>query len=146
MQKDKIKRKDAAETNIRAYIKRCIVHILIFCIVTLICTTVIAFSFYNLDDPSSFSRLCAEISLYVSFTICTCMLLKGITDKRIIWGFIYGAVLLFFLYAISLMLGNGFGSVYKTVLRFAMPIWGAFIGVLFKKARTKSARKRKRRT
>ena len=146
MQKNKIKRKEATDSSVSAYIKRCVIFILIFCIVTFICTTVIAFLFYNLNDPTSLSGLCAEISLYLSLTICTCMFLKGIGDKKIIWGFIYGAALLLFLYIFSLLPGNSFESPHKTVLRVTMPFFSAFIGLLLRVTWTKDKKRRKRRT
>ena len=146
MQKNRARRKEAPNTNTFSYIKRCIIFIPVFLIVSLLCATVIAFIFYNLNDPSSLSELCAGIILYLSFTVSACVFLRRISHKRIVWGFIYGAAILLLLYSVSLIFGNGFDSLSKTILKGMLPFLGAILGAIFNKAQAKGSKRRKRRT
>ena len=145
MQQNKLRKKENENLSFGASVKRCAAFIPVFCIITIICTTFLAFLFYNLSDPSSMSSLCAELSLCISFIISTCFLLKGTGDGKILIGFIYGAVLLLILYCLSLAFGEGFSSAIKIVLRASMPFFGAIIGILFTKSKVKKGKKRRRR-
>ncbi len=144
MQKNKLRKKEISETDFISCLKRCLVFIPVFCIIGVICTTVIAFIFYNSDDPTSSSELCANISLYTSFVLSTVLFLKGINEKRILICFIYGSSIFLFLYALSLIFGNGFGSINDFILRILIPVIGAFIGFISLKFSSGNKKRRKR--
>ena len=145
MQKNKLRKTENDELNFASFIKRCLIFTPVFFIVGLICTTFIAFFFFNSSDPSSGAELCAVVSLYASFIICAILFIRGIKEKRIIFGFVYGCLILFVLYSLSLAFGNGFGTTADIITRILIPFVGALIGYISVRLTSKDKKRRKRR-
>lgn len=95
------------EITFLTLLKKCLLNLLLFCALIMFFSLLSGLIFFNTKDSTSKIGISAYVSLYLSVAISSFVLSKYLGQKQILCGLLFGALIVFLTYALSLIFGSG---------------------------------------
>lgn len=100
------KRSVNSEITFLTILKKCLLNLLLFCVLIMIFSLLSGLIFFNTKDPTSKISISAYATLYLSVAVSSFVLSKYIKQKQALCGLLFGALIIILILAISLILGS----------------------------------------
>ena len=143
MKKKSTRRRENEEISFISILIKSIIHIPIFCMISLLCILLIGLIFYSMDDPTGKIDIAGYISLYLSVFINAFILSRRIGQKHMIIGLLHGAVIFLLTIFVAFFFDGSDGDLNNLALRSVIIIVSVLASLLARRKRKNKMIKRK---
>ena len=124
-------------------LKKCLLFIPVFCIISIIMIFLLSFIFYRTEDSKSKIDLCGILCLYFSTAITTLMLSKSSPAMGPLGGSVFGALIFIFTYLISLFFEKSDTGVQNILLRLGVILISFIVSLMIQRIKCKNRKRRR---
>ena len=124
-------------------LKKCLLFIPVFCIISLFMIFLLSFIFYRTEDSKSKIDLCGILSLYLSTAITTFILTKSSPTMGLLGGSVFGAFIFIFTYLISLFFEKSDTGVQNILLRLGVILISFIVSLMMQRIKCKNKKRRR---